>query len=189
MSRQFLLVAIVRLFIVALLCLSSGAAIGRAQAADTEKIRDISPDGQFAVRGVDLVAVPSKKVLTNLGDDLTAMGDIIWSPDSKWFAFHYSGGPRYGDTQIYHRVSDEFVLVEEDFHADVSEEDFKGADTWAEDERPIRWIKPGVLVLEHSFTFRSGAEATFRLTAGVDPKSGKFVILSKKKIRSKTESN
>jgi hypothetical protein len=94
MSRQFLLVTIVRLSVVALLCLSSGAAIGQAQAADAEKIRDISPDGQFAMRisydedlntqsiesekadpdkifpgaikGVDLVAVPSKKIVTNL---------------------------------------------------------------------------------------------------------------------------
>jgi hypothetical protein len=53
--------------------------------------------------------------------------------------------------------------------------------------KPIRWVKPGVLLLEQSVIFRGedAGEATYRLTTAFDEKAGKFRITSKKKIPSK----
>ena len=67
-----------------------------------EKIRDISPDGKFALRissssepedpndidsslitAVDLVSLPSKEVLTNIGQDYEGRPlHLIWCKDS-----------------------------------------------------------------------------------------------------------
>ena len=53
--------------------------------------------------------------------------------------------------------------------------------------KPIRWVKPGILLLEQSVIFRGAdaGEATYRLTAAFDEKTGKFRIVSKKKVPSK----
>jgi hypothetical protein len=181
-----------------------------------QKIRDISPDGQFAMllsydeelnkesmgsekgnpdkiipeamKQIDLVALPAKKVVMNLrsGEALDGNTDIalIWSPDSNWFAF-YSGKTRTGDTEVYRRSGSEFVLALQTDDVQLkSEKGLKGAVVKNDYVRPIRWTKPGVLVLQHHMIFRGDkGEATFELTAGVDPKSGKFLILARKKIR------
>jgi hypothetical protein len=203
--------------IVASLCLA--AFIPQARAADGEKISSVSPDGQFAMRisydeesnkefiadgqvdpdniysaaihGVDLVAMPSKKVVTFLlgGEDNPYEGlTLIWSPDSQWFAF-YSHFSRVGYVTVYHRSGDEFVEAAktEDLQIDATK-GLKGAVTHNEYVRPIRWTKPGVLVLRQFTIFRGDVDAvTYQLTAGVDPKSGKFKTLSKKKVPTKPE--
>ena len=53
--------------------------------------------------------------------------------------------------------------------------------------KPIRWIKPGVLSLEQSVIFRGAdaGQASYRLTAAFDEKTGRFRIVSKKKVPSK----
>jgi DUF971 family protein len=205
---------VLRLFIAASLCFSGAAVAG--QAADGEKIRDISPDGQFALRisydeqlnkemiertkayaerifpdaikGVDLVAIPSKKSVTNLFDSENSMGDItlLWSADSKWFAFYHCS-PRVGDTAIYHRSGDEFAPAgdTDTDHLRVSAtKKFEHGDLHSEYVHPIRWTKPGVLVLEQISHYREQGDETFQFTVGIDPKSGKFRILSKKKVDS-----
>jgi hypothetical protein len=77
-----------------------------------EKIRDVSPDGKFGLRiscssepedpddidsslitAVDLVSLPSKKVVANVGEEGTS-AHLIWSEDSKWLAFPFSEGHR-----------------------------------------------------------------------------------------------
>jgi hypothetical protein len=187
-----------------------------------QKIRDISPDGQFAMllsydeelnkefmgsdmdtpdriapeamKQVDIVTLPWKKIVTTLRDVQALDGNtniaLIWSPDSKWFAF-YSGQTRTGDTEVYRRSGDEFVLALQTDDAQLkSEKGLKGAVVKNDYVRPIRWTKPGVLLLKHHMIFRGDkGDATFELTAGVDPKSGKFLILAKKRMHSKTESN
>lgn len=187
-----------------------------------QKIRDVSPDGQFAMllsydeelnkefmgsdmdtpdkiapeamKQVDIVALPSKKIVTNLRAVEALDGNtniaLIWSPDSKWFAF-YSGHTRTGDTDVYHRSGDEFVLaLQTDDRQIHSEKGLEGAVVKNEYVRPIRWTKPGILILRHHMIFRGDkGDAAFELTAGVDPKSGKFQILARKKIRSKTTRN
>ena len=52
--------------------------------------------------------------------------------------------------------------------------------------RPIKWVKPAVLLLEQFDIFRGGSgDATYQFTAKFDDKTGKFQITSKKKIPSK----
>ena len=52
---------------------------------------------------------------------------------------------------------------------------------------PVRWVKPGVLLLEQYDIFRGGdgKDATYRFTAKFDDKTDKFQIISKKKVPSK----
>ena len=182
------------------------------QSAEAEKIRDISPDGKFAMRilydgetnkqliegenidpnkifsetikAIELVTLPAKnKVLELLpSDDVGTNYDnitLVWSPDSNWCAFYYNQ-PRVGYTSVYRRRGDKFVEVTkpEDLRVDV-----KG-DVRNEYVRPLRWTKPGTLVLEQLSIFRGGEidDAKFQLTAGLDPKTGKFKVISKKRL-------
>ena len=201
------------LFLAAML-FSCAQVFGQTPASDAQKIRDISPDGQFAmrivydeesnkeygsgsdeiakeaIRSVDLVTLPSKKSITNLFTDAadTSIGHLIWSEDSKWFAIYGEFG-RGGDTYIYRRSGEEFVSVGDTDKDQLHVTDTKGSkhgDVHNSYVRPVRWIKPGVLLLEQTSTFRGGGYETFQFTAGVDPKSGKLRILSKKKLRSES---
>jgi hypothetical protein len=167
-----------------------------------EKIADVSPDGKFGVRiscvgepedpnkinpalitAVDVVALPSKKVVVNVGQDYQGNPPhVIWSNDSNWFTYSLADGPRVTDTHVYHRSGDEFMqLGTENLRVDA-----KG-DVRNEYVNPIRWVKPGVLSLEQFDIFRggNGEDATYRFTAKFDEKTGKFQITSKKKIPSK----
>ena len=53
--------------------------------------------------------------------------------------------------------------------------------------KPVRWIKPGILLLKQFDIFRggNGEDATYQFTAKFDEKTGKFQISSKKKVPSK----
>jgi hypothetical protein len=167
------------------------------ESAKFEKIHEVSPDGKFAVRiscgsapedpdkidpdlitTVELVSLPSKKiVIKNLSDRIP---DLIWSKDSNWLAYSFSSGSRVTDTYVYHRSDDDFSKFEADLEIDV-----KG-DVRNQYVHPIRWLKPGVLLLEQYDIFRGGSgDATYRFTAKFDEKTGKFQIISKKKVPSK----
>ena len=160
----------------------------------SRKIRDVSPDGKFAVRiscssapedpnnidsnlitAVELVSLPSKNVVVNVGqgNELSAP-HVIWSPDSQWFAFPFSEGHRVTETYVYHRSGDDFTRLETEEEVRV---DAKG-DVRNEYVTPIRWVKPGVLLLEQSDIFRGGEgkDATYRFTAKFDEKTGKLQI-------------
>jgi hypothetical protein len=173
------------------------------KSAGFEKIRDISPDGKFAMRiscssepenpndihsnlitAVDLVFLPSKKVVVNIGqNDGGSAPDLIWSKDSEWFAFALSEGHRVTDTYVYHRSGDDFSPLEtEELRVDV-----KG-DVRNEYVKPVRWVKPRLLLLEQFVIFRGGEgkDATYQFT-GFDEKTGKFRVISKKKLPSKEQ--
>ncbi len=182
------------------------------ETASSKKIRDVSPDQKFAmqilydaemnqqliegektdaqkifsetIKSIDLVALPSKNKVADLlpSDDVGSNYDniaLIWSPDSKWCAFYYNQ-PRVGYTAVYRQVGDKFTPVNqpEDLRVDV-----KG-DVRNEYISPLRWRKPGILLLEQLSIFRGGEidDAKFQLTAGLDPKTGKFKVISKKKL-------
>jgi hypothetical protein len=167
-----------------------------------EKIRDTSPDAKFALRiscssepenpddidsnlitAVDLVSLPSKTIVKNVGQNSSGSApELIWSKDSKWLAYPVSSGTRVTETYVYHRVGDEFMEVKTD---DLRVE-AKG-DVRNEYVKPLRWIKPGVLLLEQFDIFRggNGEDATYQFTAKFDGKTGKFQISSKKKVPSK----
>jgi hypothetical protein len=182
------------------------------QSAEAEKIRDISPDGKFAMRilydgemnkqlvkgekadpekifsetikAIELVTLPAKNKVVELlpSDDVGTNYDnitLVWAPDSNWCAFYYNQ-PRVGYTSVYRRRGDKFVEVTkpEDLRVDV-----KG-DVRNEYVRPLRWTKPGTLVLEQLSIFRGGEidDAKFQLTAGLEPTTGKFKVIYKKKL-------
>jgi len=144
--------------------------------ADAEKIFS------EAIKAIELVTLPAKnKVLELLpSDDVGTNYDnttLVWSPDSNWCAFYYNQ-PRVGYTSVCRQQGDKFVEVikPDDLRVDV-----KG-DVRNEYVQPIRWAKPGVLLLEQVSIFR-GAEiddAKFQLTAGLDPKTSKFKVISKR---------
>ena len=150
------------------------------------------------IKAIDLVSLPKKAVVAELPWDGSAdQMSLTWSRESKWCAF-YAATARWGLTWVYHLRGDKFVPVGEDEQprADV-ESDAHG--TWStpleievegdvrrEWLKPIRWVKPGILLLEQSVIFRAddAGEATYRLTAEFD-ETGKFRIISKKKVPSK----
>jgi len=165
-----------------------------------EKIRDVSPDGKFGLRisyssepkdskqidsdlitASKLVSLPSKEIIVKVSGE----GDpprLIWSSDSKWLAFPVSEGHRVTETQVYHRSGGELTEVEAgnlrvDVEGDVRNEYIK----------PLRWVKPGVLLLEQFDIFRggNGEDAHYQFTGRFDEKTGQFQIGSKKKVPSK----
>jgi uncharacterized protein YecT (DUF1311 family) len=168
--------------------------------AKFEKIRDISPDGNFAMRiscssepedpnnidsslitAVQLVSLPSKKAVMNLPQNYSgSAADLIWSQDSKWLAFSIYSGPRVSDTYVYHSSGDFFIKLEaQELRVDVQ------GDVRNEYVNPVRWVKPGVLLLEQNDVFRGeGKDANHRFTASFDDKTGNFRIISNKKVRS-----
>ena len=170
--------------------------------AAAEVLRDESPDRHFAMRiscesepenpdkidsnlitGIDLVLLPSKKVVAHLlpSDDVGTHYEnirLVWSPDSKWCAFYYNS-PRVGYTSVYRQQqADKFVSVTKAEDLSVHVE----GDVRNEYIRPLRWARPGVLLLEQLSLFQGGDEVEYQLTAGLDPKTGTFRILSKKKV-------
>ena len=165
-----------------------------------EKIGDVSPDGKFGLRitcssepddpndidsnvitAIDLVSIPSKKVVAKISEE-GSPPHLIWSSDSKWFALPFSEGHRVTETHVYHRSGEEFTRLEtESLRVDAR------GDVRNEYVNPVRWIKPGVLLLEQFDIFRggNGEDATYQFTAKFDEKTGKFEIGSKKKVPSK----
>ena len=173
---------------------------GEYPPAKFEKIRDISPDGKFAMRiscssepadpnnidsslisAVKLVSLPSKRAVMNLPQNYSgSAADLIWSQDSKWLAFSIYSGPRVGDTYVYHSSGDIFIQLDsQELRVDVA------GDVRNEYVNPVRWVKPGVLLLEQNDVFRGdGKDANHRFTASFDDKTGKVRIISNKKVRS-----
>jgi hypothetical protein len=171
-------------------------------AGNWEKITDLSPDKKFGVRitcesepeapakidpgsiaAVDLVLLPSKKRVMELSRSYDgAPARIFWAQDSKWFALSVSEGPRVTDTEVYHRGGDEFEKLDtEGMTVDT------GGDVRNQYIEPVRWLKPGTLVLTQLAIFRGDkGDSTIQFTAHFD-QNGKFFIGSKKKIRTKSE--
>ena len=147
------------------------------------------------IKAIELVSLPGKLVVAELPRDGSAeQTSLTWSRDSKWCAF-YASTARWGLSWVYHLRDDEFVPVGEN-----EQPEGEGHGTWVTpleidvegDVRrqwlkPIRWVKPGVLLLEQSVYFRGAdaGEAIYRLSAKFDEKTGKFLIISKKKVPSK----
>jgi len=173
------------------------------ESANFEKISDISPDGKFAVRiscsrepedpdnidrslitAVELVSLPSKTnvvMLLQNQDGISGFERSVWSQDSNWFAGSFSSGVHDSDTSVYRRSVENFADVATDnLHIDVRN------DVRNEYVDPIRWLKPGVLLLEqHSIFYGGGGDVRYQFTAKFDDKTGKFRIISKKKVPSK----
>ena len=184
------------------------AQVAQAQsekAGSTETIGNFSPDKRFAMRisydaemiagvelangeifsdaikAIELVALPAKRVVARLlpkNDVGTHYEDItlVWSSDSKWCAFYYRS-PRVGYTAAHTRSGDKFVALNKPTDLRVK---IKG-DGREEFIRPLRWAKPGELVLDQMATFRPDAESRIQFIAPFDGK-GKFRVLNKKDV-------
>ncbi len=125
-----------------------------------EKLKDASPDRQFAMsvddRGdgdvaTELVESKTQKFLLKLDDNGHPFCDadrILWSPDSKRFAFQYKD--RRGDhTSIYIRKGSDFENVE---LPDIPECEHPGLEGYIIDEFTAKkWVTPdALLLLAHS---------------------------------------
>lgn len=161
----------------------------------SEEIRDVSPDKKFGVRilfnaepenakkpdyisitDADLVSLPSKAKLMEIQTSEFSVPHLLWSSDSNWFAVPLSSGPRVTATAIYHRNGDNFSEFEtNNLTADVA------GDVRNEYVTPIRWLKPGLLLLKDEVIFRGDGDATVRFTARFDEKTGETKITTKKK--------
>ena len=145
--------------------------------AEHAKAKEIPAE---AVRSVALVLLPAKTEVTSLltEDALEGFGDLrlVWSADSQGCAF-YSAAPRVGYTKVYRRNGDAFAQVE----GELSVPD--DVDTRNEYIFPVRWVKPGVLLLEQLTTARgNGADFHAQFTATFDARRGKFRIGGIKKL-------
>jgi hypothetical protein len=167
-----------------------------------EKIADVSPDKKLGVRitcesepddsekidpdsiaAVELVALPSKKRVMELSRNYDgAPSKIYWSQDSNWFALAVSEGPRVTEASVFHREGSAFEKLDtEDLRVET-----KG-DVRNEYIEPIRWLKPGTLLLKQMTIFRGDAgDSTIEFTVRFY-QYGKFRVLNKKKVRSKGE--
>jgi hypothetical protein len=162
-----------------------------------ETFGSVSPDKKFALRIVHnkefagkkeipgtgiqrmmLVTWPEKKFVSELlpedeGGLNFEWSDLMWSPDSRWCAFHYSF-PRFGHTLVFRREGETFTSVTEQGGLSAPVD---GA-IRNQYVSPLRWIKPGTLLLEQETVYRGGegeGDGT-RFTATYDAKTKKFRI-------------
>ena len=167
-----------------------------------EKITNLSPDKKFAVRiaydpsllsedreeipadatrKLELIAMPSEEVVLDFSEEEGGLqGKVIWSQDSRWFAYALSLGQRVTEARVCHRSGYSFEKLKTEY---LGVDD--GGDVRNEYVTPLRWVKPGTLVLEQFSIFRGGAgDAKIQFTVRFD-EHGKFQVVSKKKIREK----
>ena len=197
MSRQ-----IVAALILGWAC--GGHLLAEPDQAPWEKITDVSPNKKFAMRilckqepadpnqidpesvtAVQLIALPSKSVVVaDLGQSMEGAPPqkLFWSRDSRWFAYALSQGHRVTETSVYRQVGDKFEPLDTDELQVPS-----GGDPRNQYIEPLRWLKPGTLVLEQFTIFFYGkGESTFDFTVRFDA-NGKSHIVDKKRVRRKEE--
>jgi len=187
------------------LMLFVGCAPVLAEEIPTAKnIRYFSPDKKFAVRiaydpsllpengeeippeatrKLELISMPGEEVVLDFSDNEGGLqGKVIWSQDSKWFAYALSLGQRVTETRVCHRSGDRFEKLKTEYLGVDP-----GGDVRNEYVTPLRWVKPGTLTLEQFSIFRGGAgDAKIQFTVRFD-EHGKFHVISKKKIKEGNE--
>jgi hypothetical protein len=161
-----------------------------------EKMTSFSPNKKFAMRIVchsepsdpehidsdsikrlEIVSLPEKTVVGSLSPGGYGSFGLIWASDSKWCAFHSSSGPRERETNVYRWQKDKFVQLDTgEMSVDVS------GDVRNQYIEPVRWLKPGTLVLEQFTILRGGGDSNIQFTVRFD-ESGKFQVIGKKKTR------
>ena len=101
------------------------------------KITNFSPDKKFAVRigydpsllpeggdeippdatrKLELIAMPGEEVVLDFSEEEGGLkGKVIWSQDSKWFAYALSLGQRVTETRVCHRSGDRFEKLKTEY--------------------------------------------------------------------------
>jgi hypothetical protein len=189
---------------IAMALLFACASVLAEEIPTAEKITSFSPDKKFAVRiaydpsllpesgdeippeatrKLELIAMPGEEVALDFSDNEGGLqGKVVWSQDSKWFAYALSLGQRVTETRVCHRSGNRFEKLKTEYLGVDP-----GGDVRNEYVTPLRWVKPGTLVLEQFSIFRGGAgDAKIQFTVGLD-EHGKFHVLSKRKIQGRNE--
>src|SRR5690349_610976 len=113
-----------------------GHLLAEPDQAPWEKITDVSPNKKFAMRilckqepadpnqidpesvtAVQLIALPSKSVVVaDLGQTMEGAPPpkLLWSKDSRWFAYALSQGRRITETSVYRQAADKFEPLDTD---------------------------------------------------------------------------
>jgi len=158
-----------------------------------------SPDGKFGilstfsaedldhdrVKGMELVALPSRRVLIDLYDEVENRGlRAFWAPDSRHFVFH-SGSRRIASFTIYARQGDDFVALKtpdfDRFRPKTGKGERSGHFNGV-DANPVRWLGPKRLLVHYNESFdvesEKGdrvAESNYDIVVAIDG-AGKVVI-------------
>ena len=167
------------------------------ESASWEKITALSPNKKFAMRivcdskpadpenidatsvkALEIVSLPGKQVVGSLSAGEYDGFRLIWASDSKWCAFYSMSGPRVGDTSVYRLKGNKFIQL----NTEQMSVPVKG-DTRNQYIEPVRWLKPGTLVLKQFTIFRGGGDSTIQFIVRFDD-SGKFHVISKTKTHS-----
>lgn len=187
---------LVRLAIAGCLIFAGSSPSPALESSPIEIIRHPSPDKKFAmrilcesqpedrehidadiVRAVQIVSLPSKEVVGTLPFGGYDGFKLLWASDSKWCAFYSMEGARLGETSVHRLEGDKFVVLEtEEMSVEVKG---RARNQYIE---PVRWLKPGTLVLKQYTMFRGDGESTIEFTVRFD-KSGKFHVISKRNKR------
>jgi hypothetical protein len=155
-----------------------------------EKTRDRSPDGRFAMSLEDgkdgevritLVETKTHKFVRKLADSGHPYSDasrILWSPDSKSFAFYEEDRKRHW-TYLYIHKGSGFEQVE---LPDLPECDHPGLAGYINNNvTPTSWVKPDTLVLmahdEWTTEDKKAHECNRTVTIAIDS-SGKLSLKS-----------
>ncbi len=157
-----------------LMCFFSTMPVAEAKPRLAEEISAHSPDGAFAMRvlrdgeadpdsrdgiqSVQLVAMPSRKVLATLFKDDEEAGSpsLLWAPDSRRCAFS-SAHRRWTTTQVFERVGKGFREVElPELGMRTEWIDGKPRTFHVRNEyiTPERWLKSGALVIDDDAIMR-----------------------------------
>jgi hypothetical protein len=189
---------------IAMALLFACASVLAEEIPTAEKITNFSPDKKFAVRiaydpsllpesgdeippeatrKLELIAMPGEEVALDFSDNEGGLqGKVVWSQDSKWFAYALSLGQRVTETRVCHRSGNRFEKLKTEYLGVDP-----GGDVRNEYVTPLRWVKPGTLALEQFSIFRGGAgDAKIQFTVRFD-EHGKFHVLSKRKIQGRNE--
>ncbi len=189
---------------IAMALLFACASVLAEEIPTAEKITNFSPDKKFAVRiaydpsllpesgdeippeatrKLELIAMPGEEVALDFSDNEGGLlGKVVWSQDSKWFAYALSLGQRVTETRVCHRSGNRFEKLKTEYLGVDP-----GGDVRNEYVTPLRWVKPGTLALEQFSIFRGGAgDAKIQFTVRFD-EHGKFHVFSKRKIQGRNE--
>jgi hypothetical protein len=188
-------------FLCSVILLASTTTMMIAAEETVEVLRFPSPDAKFAmrivceakyakaedipahaVRSVNLVALPGKTEAASLvsEDDVSGFAGLTlaWSADSQWCAF-YSRTQRIGYTKVFRRKGEGFTKVADEDDLTAPHD----VDIRNEYVSPVRWLKPGVLILKHRIIPRGDGDGlNVQFTATYYAKAGKFRIGGVKKL-------
>ena len=136
---------------------------------------------------IELVETASGKALLDLmkGEDNLGSGGahfeglkLVWSPDSKWFAYYWTY-PRVGHTTVYQWSGGKFRRMNKPEQLSA----LTTGEVRNEYIEPLRWLKGGVLELKQIWIYRGegSPDATVQFVARFDSPN-KFKILSRKAV-------